>query len=235
MGVEEKPTMFTYACSNMMMRGDGKSNIYLGDCFDIASEIKKNHKPTVAFLNPPYDVGNAGQMKFVGHALDIVSPQSGMVAAIVQMSSAIKNEGELLAIKKSILEKHQLKAVLSMPNELFYPVGVITAVMIFQTNKPNKGHKTWFGYFKDDGFEKRKHKGRIDIKNQWNVIKEKWLSSYRNMDETAGLSIKKEISFDDEWCVEAYMETDYSSLQDQHFVNTINDYISFQVSRQKHV
>ena len=30
-GIEERSDMFTYACSNMMMRGDGKSNIYLGD------------------------------------------------------------------------------------------------------------------------------------------------------------------------------------------------------------
>ena len=228
-GVEKRPEMFAYACSNMMLRGDGKSNIYYDDCLVVSDEIKRNHKPTIAFLNPPYDQGNADQMKFIEHALDIVSPQSGMVAAIVQMSCAIKNEKELLEIKKSILKKHQLKAVLSMPNELFYPAGAITVVMVFQTNKPNKNNKTWFGYFKDDGFEKRKPKGRIDVKDRWNAIRERWLSSYRNMDEVAGLSIKREVAFDDEWCAEAYMETDYSQITQEDFVKTIKEYIAFRI------
>ncbi len=234
-GVEKRPEMFTYACSNMMLRGDGKSNIYNGDCFVLAEEVKKNHKPTIAFLNPPYDIGNAGQMKFIEHALDMVSPQNGLVVAIVQMSCAIKNERELLAVKKSILERNRLCAVLSMPNELFYPVGVITAVMVFQTNKPNKGNKTWFGYFKEDGFEKRKHKGRIDIKNLWSVIKNKWLTAYRNMDEVPGLSIKKEVQYDDEWCAEAYMETDYSTLTKQDFEKVLRDYVAFQFLNQENI
>ena len=57
------------------MRGDGKSNIYCGDCFPYEDIIAKNHKPTIAFLNPPYDVGTAGQMHFIEHALSVVAPQ----------------------------------------------------------------------------------------------------------------------------------------------------------------
>lgn len=49
-GVEERSDMFTYACSNMMMRGDGKSNIYLGDSLseNLKNEVKK-HKATKGF------------------------------------------------------------------------------------------------------------------------------------------------------------------------------------------
>ena len=32
-GCELRPDMYTYACSNMRFRGDGKSNLYNGDCF----------------------------------------------------------------------------------------------------------------------------------------------------------------------------------------------------------
>jgi type I restriction enzyme M protein len=32
-GIENRTDMFTYACSNMIMSGDGKSNIFQGDCF----------------------------------------------------------------------------------------------------------------------------------------------------------------------------------------------------------
>lgn len=230
-GVEKLPQMYTYACSNMMLRGDGKANIYNGDCFDCVPYIEK-HKPTVAFLNPPYNVGSDGQMKFIEHALNMVAPQNGRVAAIVQMSCAIKNEKELIAVKKRILEKHHLKAVLSMPDDLFYPVGVVTCIMVFETNKPNAGLKSWFGYFKDDKFEKRKNQGRIDARGKYAEEKERWLAAYKNNDEIPGLSVRKEVTADDEWCAEAYMETDYSTLCDEDFIKKMRDYAAFLVQNE---
>jgi len=226
-GVELRPSMYTYACSNMMMRGDGKSNIYCGDCFVFENIIENNHKPTVAFLNPPYDVGTAGQMLFIEHALNAVTEQNGRVVAIVQMSCGIKNEKELIAVKKRILEKHHLKAVLSMPDDLFYPVGVVTCVMVFEANKKNKGKETWFGYFKNDKFEKRKNQGRIDARGLYKDEKLKWLNAYHNSKEVAGLSVKQEVSGEDEWCAEAYMETDYSTLNKLDFEKKLKDYIAF--------
>ncbi|MDR2694447.1 MAG: SAM-dependent methyltransferase [Chitinispirillales bacterium] len=225
-GVEMRPTMYAYACSNMLLKGDGKSNIYCGDCFQTVSEIEK-HKPTVAFLNPPYDVGNARQMEFIEHALDTVAPQNGRVAAIVQMSCGIKNDRELIAVKKRLLRKYHLKAVLSMPDDLFYPVGVVTSVMLFEASRPNIGLKTWFGYFKTDGFEKRKNQGRVDARDKFRAIKEKWLSAYKNSEEIAGLSVKREVNAEDEWCAEAYMETDYSTLNQADFEKKLKDYIAF--------
>lgn len=224
-GVELRPSMYTYACSNMMLRGDGKSNIYCGDCFQLKETIM-HHKPTVAFLNPPYDVGTAEQLRFIGHALDVVAPQNGRVVAIVQMSCAIKDEKELKTVKKQLLVKHYLKAVLSMPDDLFYPVGVVTCVMVWEANKPNDGRKTWFGYFKNDGFEKRKHQGRIDLRGRFNEIKHRWISAYCNGEEIAGLSIKHEVSYDDEWCAEAYMETDYSNINNQSFEKKLRHYVA---------
>jgi len=226
-GVELRSAMFTYACSNMMMRGDGKSNIYLGAYSAYESTIKSKHKPTVAFLNPPYDKGNANQMEFIEHALDMVAPQNGRVVAIVQMSCAIKDEKELITVKKRILDKHHLKAVLSMPDDLFYPVGVVTCIMVFEANKQNQGLKTWFGYFKNDGFEKRKNQGRIDAREKWKFIKEEWVKAYKNSEIIKGLSVKKEVKGDDEWCAEAYMETDYSKLEQIDFEKKIKEYIAF--------
>jgi len=227
-GVEMRPSMYAYACSNMRFRGDGKSNIYNGDCFLHTTLIKNNHKPTVAFLNPPYDVGCDGQMKFIEHALDVLDPKAeGRVVAIVQMSCAIKNDKDLKAVKKRILAKHHLKAVLSMPDDLFYPVGVVTCIMVFEANKPNAGRKTWFGYFKDDGFEKRKHLGRIDARNKYSDIKRRWLKVYQNEEQVPGLSVRQEVTFEDEWCAEAYMETDYSTLSEKDFERKMKDYIAY--------
>lgn len=229
-GCELRPDMFTYACSSMRFRGDGKSNLYNGSCFNNAQIIKENHKPTVAFLNPPYDVGNTRQMEFIEHALKVLDERAeGRVVAIVQFSCAIKDDKELKAVKQRILAKHHLKAVLSMPDDLFYPVGVVTCIMVFEANKPNARRKTWFGYFKDDGFEKRKHLGRIDARNKYTNIKEKWLDAYKNLDEIPGLSIKKEITINDEWCAEAYMETDYSTISEYDFERKIKEYVAFNV------
>lgn len=232
-GVEFRSDMFTYACSSMKFRGDGKSNLYNGSCFNHTQIIADNHKPTVAFLNPPYDVGNAGQMEFVEHALKVLDEKAeGRVVAIVQFSCAIKDEKDLKAVKQRILAKHHLKAVLSMPDDLFYPVGVVTCIMVFEANKPNKGRKTWFGYFKDDGFEKRKHLGRIDARNKYAAIKDKWLKAYRNQDEIPGFSVRKEVSINDEWCAEAYMETDYSTLSDIDFIRKMRDYAAFVIKNE---
>lgn len=235
-GCELRSDMYTYACSNMRFRGDGKSNLYNGDCFANEITVRENNKPTVAFLNPPYGdtVSSARQMEFVEHALNVIDTKAeGRVVAIVQMSCGIKNEKDLKAVKKRILEHHHLKAVLSMPDDLFYPVGVVTCIMVFEANKPNKGRKTWFGYFKDDGFEKRKNLGRIDARDRYAAIKERWLSAYRNLDEIPGLSVRHEVNYDDEWCAEAYMETDYSTLCDEDFIRKMRDYAAFLVKNEE--
>jgi type I restriction-modification system DNA methylase subunit len=105
-----------------------------------------------------------------------------------------EREKSVIAVKERILKNHRLHAVLSMPDELFNPVAsVVTAIMVFKANEKNLGRKTWFGYFKDDGFEKRKNRGRIDARNKWKTIKKRWIESYNNLDEIPGLTIKQEV------------------------------------------
>lgn len=230
-GCELRSDMFTYACASMRFRGDGKSNIYNGDCFHHERNIADNHKPTIAFLNPPYDVGNAKQMEFIEHAINALGRNGKSVVAIVQMSCCIKNEKDLIAVKQRLLAKHHLKAVISMPDDLFYPVGVVTSIIVLEANKANKGRKTWFGYFKDDGFEKRKNLGRIDARGRYEKLKERLLSAYRNLDEIPGFSVRHEVKAEDKWCAEAYMETDYLSLCDEDFIRKMRDYAAFRVLR----
>lgn len=235
LGTELRPEMFTFACSNMMLRGDGKSNIECGSCFDdkIIKKVEEE-KPTVAFLNPPYDLGAAEQLRFVERALNAVKKQNGRVVTIVQMSCAIKDEKDVNNVRKRLLKNHTLKAVISMPDDLFAPVGVITCIMVFQAGIANKGQRTWFGYLKDDGFVKIKNKGRIDVFDHWRDIKENFLNAYNNLDEIEGLSVMREVEFPDsenkftqEWCAEAYMKTDYSKLSLDEFENVLKRYAIF--------
>ena len=63
--------------------------------------------------------------------------------------------------------------------------------------------------------------------NKWANIKQEWLQSYINKNEVKGISVKKYVTGYDEWCAEAYMETDYDKLTKEDFEKTIKNYISF--------
>jgi len=146
------------------------------------------------------------------------------------MQCALAQKGKKYELKKRLLQKHTLEAVLSMPDELFFDsdIGVVTCVMIFTAHKPHPPNKeTYFGYYKDDGFVKRKIKGRIDAFGKWEGIKAEWVSSYINRKAKAGFSVNKVVSANDEWCVEAYMETDYSKLKKEDFVKTLKEFVLF--------
>ena len=136
-GIEKRTDMFTYACSNMMMSGDGKAHIYQGDSFSPKNvALVKALEPTVAFLNPPYDVGEGGQLEFIENALSCLQP-GGRCAVVVQMSCATSTSTVAVRIRKRLLDNHQLLGVFSMPSDLFHPVGVITCIMVFQAHRPH--------------------------------------------------------------------------------------------------
>ena len=162
-GIEKRTDMFTYACLNMIMSGDGKAHIYQRDSFSLENVARvKALSPTVAFLNPPYDVGKVGQLEFIENALACLE-SGGRCAAIVQMSCVAATNVAAVQVRERLLTRHQLLGVFSMPNDLFHPVGVITCVMVFQAHRPHPvNYKVFFGYFKDDGFRKTKHRGRVD-------------------------------------------------------------------------
>ena len=117
-----------------------------------------------------------------------------------------------------------------MPDELFFnsKVNVVACVMVFTAHKPHPKHKeTYFGYYKNDGFEKRKILGRIDLLGKWGSIKEKWVTNFINRKTEIGFSFSKKIAATDEWCAEAYMETDYTVIKEQDFQAYLLNYVAF--------
>ena len=232
-GVEWQDDIYALAASNMILHGDGKSNILQGDCFTVVDEVKQRFKPTAALLNPPYknQPTDPEELAFALNALGMLE-KGGKCVIILPMSCALAQSGVRLELKRKLLEQHTLEAVLSMPNELFHnsTVGVVTCIMLFSAHKPHpKGRKTWFGYWKEDGFTKIKNKGRVDQFNKWDEIKKTWLTTYQNRDDIPGHSIKQAVTHEDEWCAEAYMETDYSVLTECEFKKTIREYVAFKV------
>lgn len=224
-GIESRADMFSHACSNMMMRGDGKSQIHYGDCFtERMIEIAKKSKPTKALLNPPYDVGTDGQLEFLENALSCIE-KDGICVAICQTAVAVSNKTAVKQVRERLLAKHSLLAVFSMPDDLFYPVGVNTCILVFRAgNTHSSKKKTFFGYFKADGFTKEKHRGRIDAISKWSSIKSSWISAYLNKESIVGLSVTKHVTPEDEWCAEAYMNTDFSKIEPSDFAYPIKNY-----------
>jgi type I restriction enzyme M protein len=228
-GVEQQPNMFALAASNMILRGDGKANLHQSSCFDDAvTEAIKAHRCDVGLLNPPYSQGDEDlhELYFVGHMLDCLK-KGGTGIAVVPMNCAIsphKARGELL-------KRHTLEAVMSMPDLLFTPVGVIACIMVFTAKVPHEtsNKKTWFGYWKDDGYVKTKHLGRVDLYDKWLTIRDRWVETFRNREVVPGESILRRVTEKDEWCAEAYMETDYSTLSAEDFEAEIKKYVAFRI------
>lgn len=228
-GVEQQPSMYALSASNMILRGDGKANLYQGSCFDqgIVKAIKE-HKCNAGMINPPYSQGDEDlhELVFVKQMLDCIE-EDGIGIAIVPMSCAISPH----AMCEEILKSHTLETVMSMPDDLFYPVGVVTCIMIFTAGVPHKisNRKTWFGYWKNDGFIKTKHKGRMDINDSWSDIRDRWIEQFRNRETHPGECVTKYVTHEDEWCAEAYLETDYSTLSQKDFEEELKKYMLFKL------
>lgn len=221
-GIEQEPQMFALAVSNMILRGDGKTNLYQGSCFDNSLFNKIKGKANAGFMNPPYSQkgDNLHEWDFIIRMLDGLSKNATGIA-IVPMSVAIDTKHLL---REKLLSEHRLEAVMSMPDGLFYPIGTVTCIMVFTAHTPHnsdKHHESWFGYWKEDGFRKDKALGRIPT-DKWSKIREEWLDMFRRK-EIIGKSIWKKVDANDEWCAEAYLETDFSNLNEDNFIiNTVN-------------
>ena len=227
-GIEFDDGLYTLAIANMIIRQDGKSNIYKGDCFnvDIVKDIKTKNI-NIGLINPPYSQTDKCELEFVEQLLEVLMV-SGTAVVVVPLSCAIGTKFK--DVRERLFKNHTLRAVFSMPDDIFYPTGTNTCVMVWEAHKPhNSRQETFFGYCKNDGFVKRKKLGRIDYNRTWKKIKEQWLKLYRNRDTVNGLSTCACIKHNDEWLCEAYMKTDYSALTQDDFQKTVNDYLAYLV------
>jgi hypothetical protein len=186
--------------------------------------------PTIGFINPPYGGQDnkkkptKKEIQFLEHLLDNVGRYGVIIAPL---STYIKEE----EIRARILTKHTLKYVINMPKELFQPnAATHTAIAVFETNAPHNNKEVTFYDLKEDGFILSKNKGRTDALTKWNGIKKNMLEELNNPDKFSdGIHLlKKKISGNDEWLIQAHSETDYSNLSNDSFIKTIKKHIIFQ-------
>ncbi len=247
-GIEFDQDLYLLSITNMIIRKDGKSNIIHGDCFNedtvntlVEASKRKNVREgksirvsndnvgiSVGLLNPPYSQKDMEELEFVEQLLTILI-KGGKAIVVVPMSCAIGTKFK--NVRKRLFEKHTLKAVFSMPDDVFYPTGTNVCIMVWEAHKPHDiKTKTYFGYYKEDGFVKRKKVGRVDAFLKWEDIKNKWLQLYKDSDVIAGISAKQNVNDKDEWLAEAYMNTDYTNLTDSVFEMKIREYLAYLIT-----
>lgn len=269
-GIEVEEKAYGLSTTNMLIHGDGNSNIKFGSCFD-NKEFIKEADPDIVLMNPPYNAKPIGIPKaykktwtvkerdgkedptkgfvFVQYISDVIKELNDekerrgearkevKMAVLLPVSAAIGTSKRIAEAKADMLEKNTLDAVFSLPNEIFYPgASACACCMVFTLGKPHvKADKTvnetFFGYYREDGFKKKKALGRIeqfeaDGSSKWKAIEDEWLKMYHNKTVKDGLSAKAEVLANDEWLCEAYMKTDYSKLTSDDFQKTINDYLA---------
>lgn len=258
-GIEFDENVFGLATTNMLIHSDGNSNIMKGSCFELADRIKEA-RPNVVLMNPPYNATRNQVPKnysetwkkdkkedpskglyFVKFVIDTLNSinQQATLAALLPVSCAIGTSDEIGRIKKEILENNTLDAVFTLPAEVFYPGASASACcMVFKIGQKHNSPTTpdtYFGYYKDDGFKKKKNLGRIEQldpvtkKSKWEEIEQKWIDNYRNRKEEDGFSVVHKVGAEDEWLCEAYMKTDYSKLTQEDFEKTIREFIAYKI------
>lgn len=151
LGVELNAEMFTLATTNMILRGDGSSNIHKGSTFDTPEKLYEDFKADKLLLNPPFSYSENG-MPFIAFGLDKMC-KGGLGAIIIQDSAG---SGKAVKTNQTTLKKHTLVASIKMPIDLFLPMaGVQTSIYIFEAHKPHDfGKPVKFIDFRKDGYKR---------------------------------------------------------------------------------
>jgi type I restriction-modification system DNA methylase subunit len=232
-GVEYQSHIYALLVSNLLIHNSKVKNILSGSCFDGQNiNFTKSKKPNIGMLNPPFKGDkktDTEELEFVYNNLECLEI-GGTCVAILPMSCAVRGDDKIKLIREKILKSHSLEGVLSMPDELFYNsnAGVVSCIMIFTAHKSHNPNKeVYFGYYKNDGFVKRKNLGRVDYFNRWDKIKEKWVSNFLNRKVELGFSTCEKIDFHSEWSVENYLKTNYQKLKKNDFEKMLHVYSSY--------
>ena len=233
-GIELQPYMFTIATSNMIIRGDGKSNLIDEDflrCKDSELQLKG---ATVGMMNPPYSQGSKAnsslyEISFVEHLLDSLTEYGKAIVIIPQSSLTGKTKDEQ-NYKESILKHHTLEGVITLSGDTFYGVGTNPCIAVFTAHKPHPTDKECkFIDFKDDGFKVAPHIGLVETeyaKDKKQHLLDVW---FDRIESPTKFCVKSTVEATDEWLHAFYYFNDEIPTEED-FDKTIADYLTFEFS-----
>lgn len=238
-GIELQQKLFTIATTNMILRGDGKSNLRRDDIFHVDKDEVRNKGVTKVLINPPYsqakskDLHYLAEINFIKESLDIINI-GGRLAAIVPQSTMVGKTKEDREKKKLILEKHTLESVITLNIDTFYGVGTNPCIAVFTAGIPhNEKKRVKFVNFADDGYVVRKHIGLVGDGTE--KSKKEFLLDVLKEYEDADTSfiVQSTITAEDEWLHSFYYFNDTPPTV-RDFKKTMADYLTFEFDMRSH-
>lgn len=241
LGVEIRADIYMLAVLNMILMGDGSTNILHEDSltqfdgnYEQGEQKGEPFPANVFLLNPPYSAEGKGFV-FVEKAL---SKMVGGRAAILIQENAGSGNG--LPFTKNILAKNTLVASIHMSDIFCGKAGVQTAIYVFDVGVAhNKDNMVKFIDFSNDGYtrQNRKKSGAdVNLKNTDHAIER-----YEEIADIVLNRKKKTHYFDDcviedtinlegkDWTYNQHRKIDTVPTE-ADFRKTVADYLSWKVS-----
>lgn len=193
-GFDMDKTMLRISAMNLMLHSITKPTIEYKDSVSKTNEIAEEYD--IILANPPFSgtidkegvsddlkrICNTTKTELLFIALFLrMLKKGGCCACIVPDGVLFGSSNQHISLRKELIEKHRLQAVISMPSGVFKPYsGVSTAVLIFTKTGAGGTDKVWFYDMKADGFsldDKRNPVAENDIPDI--------LTRFHNMDAEA--------------------------------------------------
>lgn len=237
-GIELQPYMFTIATTNMILRGDGKSNLHNLDFLRQNPKQLQLKGCTVGMMNPPYSQGSKAnpdlyEISFTEHLLDSLT-EGARAIVIVPQSSVTGKSKEEQHIKNNILKNHTLEGVITLNKNTFYGVGTNPCIAVFTAGIPHdKNHICKFINFEDDGFVVSKHIGLEETssaKDKRQHLLDVW---FGRVEAETKFCVETTIEAEDEWLHSFYYFND-EIPSEKDFENTMADYLTFEFNMITH-
>lgn len=224
-------TMLRIGAMNMMLHGVDNPNISYRD--SLSEQNTDNEKYTLVLANPPfkgsldYEAVSADLLKvtktkktellFLALFLRILK-KGGRAAVIVPDGVLFGSSGAHKQIRKEIIEKNKLNAVISMPSGVFKPyAGVSTAILIFTKTGTGGTDKVWFYDMKADGFSLDDKRSAIsendipDIIERFNHPEQEM--DRKRTDQSFMVPVEDIISNDYDLSINKYKEVEYVAVE----------------------
>ncbi|MBS5984460.1 MAG: SAM-dependent DNA methyltransferase [Clostridium butyricum] len=239
LGLEILSSVYMLAILNMILMGDGSSNILNRDSlkdfngnYGFGNTDKKF--PADAFiLNPPYSASGNG-MVFVQRALSMM--EKGYAAIIIQNSAG---SGKAISYNQNILKHSTLLASIKMPIDLFVgKSSVQTNIYVFRVGEAHQNDDiVKFIDFSNDGYTRSNRKKSTSNLKDTNKAKER----YQEVVDLVRYGKNKLHHLTEKEYYEGYIDVDSGcdwnqsapidtkpTLED--FKSAISDYLAWEVS-----
>lgn len=250
LGIEKLSDIYMLAVLNMILMGDGSSNILhensltdydgtyqYGEDAEGNDISKKSFPADVFLLNPPYSADGKGFV-FVKKALDRM--EHGWAAVLVQENAG---SGNGLPYTAELLKRHTLVASIHMSDIFSGKASVQTAVYVLQIGVPHDAaHMVKFIDMSNDGYTRQNRKKSSqevnlrdtgDAKGRYSevvdiVLGRKKRTDYYNAEN--GTYIEDTIGLDGiDWTFSQHKKVDLMPVE-ADFRKTVADYLSWRVS-----